>query len=211
MRIKAPFTLLALLLLRIPIVFGQVTEGSIAVEASFKSYIELRIVSNPSVSWTFKSIRDYQGGFYTGLREIEFEVSSSTNFNVQASMTDLSSPLGGVLDKRYIYYRIGTRNAHKGEKNRRWKFATDWELHIEVSDGGGIFSGAHIGTGSPKTLLFPGPEGNAGDFEANQFVLRMGIGAEGNMKQLGLPSLLELNIKPGTYSGSLTLYAMAEY
>ena len=190
---------------------AQVNEGTIEVNASFESYIELRFVDNPVVTWEFSSIQHYDEAYYPLHREIDFQVSSSTSFLVQISATDMASPAGDILDYGNLGWRMGARPAHASEMGNRWHFTKGDDNRTEFMSGSQAFSGLFLARKTPFTIITPGPDGNAGDFAANEFFLRIGLGAK-NIRNLSkLPILLRQAVKPGVYSGSLTLYAIASY
>ena len=191
--------------------FGQVNEGSIEIDASFGSYLELRIVDNPVINWEFKSIAQYEDAYWPVDRQIDFEVSSSTSFMIQCTATDMVSAAGDKLDRRNLGWRIGLRRGHTHKINTRYKWGS-WDGDRQIGNANNeIHSGIFISSDQPKTMLLPGPDGNAGDFDDNQFVLRIGLGRSNIRNITRLPNFLQQGVKPGVYTGTITIYALASY
>ena len=192
--------------------FAQVNKGEVQVDAVFEAFIELKIVDDPKVSWTFDSFDDYRGdNSWPVHRQIDFQVASSTSFLVQGMMTDLVNGTNGAkLDKRNFGLRIGARRDHSAERFKRWDFAAGDGDRV-ISGSGEVHSAIFISMDQPRTLLLPGPEGNAGDFEENEYILRIGLGSSNILVLNDLPPLYRQNIQPGTYTGTLTITAIGKY
>ncbi|MEM8901386.1 MAG: hypothetical protein AAGC85_24970, partial [Bacteroidota bacterium] len=130
-----------LLLLLFPsFCFSQSDE--INISAAFEQSIELQIVGNANCSFTFSSIAHYTNGFTAngnhGSNHIQFQIASSTNFQVDMSNTAFTDGAGNTLDARYFHVRLQYQNAESDYKDRY-----DWG----PSDGFGIkstLSGAYI-------------------------------------------------------------------
>lgn len=121
-------------------------------------------------------------------------------------MTPFQSPDGVELDIRNLAYRLEPRNGSvKADYNKRYKWATP-----DGSKESANLSGIFIATFTPKTILVPGPQGNAGSFERNAYKIRIGIAAPNIRAITGLSNLLEQNIAPATYTTVLTLTAYAD-
>ncbi|MEM7511949.1 MAG: hypothetical protein AAF388_13520 [Bacteroidota bacterium] len=195
-----------LLLLLFPsFCFSQSDE--INISAAFEQSIELQIVGNANCSFTFSSIAHYTNGFTAngnhGSNHIQFQIASSTNFQVDMSNTAFTDGAGNTLDARYFHVRLQYQNAESDYKDRY-----DWG----PSDGFGIkstLSGAYIlAEGVTRTVVIPGPNGNAGNFEDNDFKIRIGVGVKSVAARNNLPIMLDANITPGTYTSVLTLTAV---
>ena len=199
-------TILSLFLLSFSIcAFAQSDE--INISAAFEQSIELQIVGNANCSFTFSSIAHYTNGFAAngnhGSNHIQFQVASSTDFQVDMSNTAFTDGAGNTLDARYFHVRLHYQNDASDYKDRY-----DWG----PSDGFGIkstLSGAYIlQEGVTRTVVIPGPNGNAGNFEDNDFKIRIGVGVQSVAARNKLPIMLDANITPGTYTSVLTLTAV---
>ncbi len=145
-------------------IFAQSDE--INISAAFAQSIELQIVGNANCSFTFSSIAHYTNGFAAnrnhGSNHIQFQVASSTNFQVDMSNTAFTDGAGNTLDARYFHVRLQYQNDAGDYKDRY-----DWG----PSDGFGIkstLSGAYIlEEGVTRTVVIPGPNGNAGNYQEN--------------------------------------------
>ncbi|MEM6767286.1 MAG: hypothetical protein AAF824_12335 [Bacteroidota bacterium] len=193
--------------------FAQTDE--INISASFAQSIELRIVGNASVDFSFNTLNNYKKGIATDLTSTAFEVSSSTSFEVQADFTPLTNSTGDQLDMRNLIFNIIVPEDKYAERGVRWDIGTrDFPHHDGASNPASTpvgpirFLGIFTGAGGPKTILVPGPAGNAGSFEDNSFYLQFAIGFHIHNGQLGIPILLDQNVPPGIYTCTMTLTAI---
>ena len=201
--------LLYFFLLAFPcITFAQTDE--INISASFAESIELRFTTSGSVNWTFSTIAHYKNGFWPAERILDFEVSASVNFLVQCQITPMVNGEGEALDMGNISIRPGVASDRLSQRGTRW----DWAAGdvTAYTNGGGVargdlFFGDKFAT--PRTILVPGPEGNAGGYDINKFKFLIGIGRYEQTKLNGMPRMLDQNISPGTYTGTVILTALA--
>ncbi|MEL6194820.1 MAG: hypothetical protein AAFR66_22355 [Bacteroidota bacterium] len=188
--------------------FAQSDE--INISASFAQSIELRITSGGTMNWTFSSLNDYNKGKYA---DANFQVASSTSFEVSAAFTPFTNENGNQIDLRNLTYHIGIAEGRQNEKGVRWDFpAPDYSRHnMRAMASGGVthyFVGFFTGSETDKTILTPGPSGNAGSFDDNTFCIRMSLGWSTHNQQMGIPILLDQNIQLGTYTCTMTLTAI---
>lgn len=184
---------------------AQVT-GEIQVSATFSSSIDLRIDGDANVNWNIDTREEYENGFWPVERRTGFSVSSSVNFRVDISSTRMFDAAGNELPLWNLGYRIEPANsAVQNEYGTRYIWGP--------KDGAGEsanLSGIYIASETQKTVIMPGPAGNAGGYERNAFKIRTGISADNIRAITGRPRLIEQNIVPGTYVTILTLTANAE-
>lgn len=185
--------------------FAQVSD-EINIEANFSQFIHLQVLQS-DVYWEIKTIQDYKDGFWPVERPIPFQVASNTNFRVDYFNTPMVDGQGNEVTLENMAYRLEpANNSIKSDYKSRY----DWS---PTQDGGGVsanLSGIYIASLSPRTILVPGPNGNAGAYEENYWKIRIGF-ASANIRAItGLPRLLEQNIQPGTYVSKLTLTAVPE-
>ena len=192
MKVKVLF-----LTLLLPVLMNAQTD-EINISAAFTTSLSLRITGNANVEWVVATIDDYKEGFWP----VPFEVSASVNYSVEVSMNDLTDGAGNTLDIENVGFRIegnGTAMHDRLGTSHVW------------TKGTGNLSGVYVASTTPQTLLTPGPDGNAGGYDQNQFKLRIGLASENIRNQSGLPSLLDQNITPGTYTSVVTLTAIPVY
>ncbi len=195
---------LLLLFLSLAPVFTFSQSDEINISAAFTTSISLRIDGSPNVEWNVTTIDQYKNGFMPMQREVPFSVSASVNWRVEISNTDFVSPAGNTVDLRNVGYRVRPNGADvKGTYNSRFIWGPkDGENHSAS------LSGLYIASDVAKTIIEPGPAGNAGNYEDNAFVLRIGL-ASGNIRGVtGFKTLLDQNIAPGTYSATVRLEAL---
>ena len=179
----------------------------INISASFAQSIALRITSNANITWTFATISDYSSD---KMADSYFEVASSTNFNVDVSFTPFANAEGDELNLKNLSYRVRVPVTSSGEQGSRWDFGP-----INTSNKGGQnakdhYSGVHYATTTPRTIIVPGADGNAGTYEENVFYLRLRLGNPTHSRDpaINLPILLDQNIAPGVYTCTVTLEAI---
>lgn len=189
--------------------FAQSDE--INISASFEQSIELRVIGNASINFTFSTIEDYTKGKFTSNTGSGFEVSSSTNFSVQISSTPMVNPNGDELDIENLSFDLAVDEDLYPEKGVRWDIPTsdyerfDWTYHAAAQ----VYRKAFfVASQTPKTIVVPGPSGNAGGFEKNRFYLIFWLGFYLHLDMMGKPRLLDQNIQPGTYTCTMTLTAI---
>ena len=201
--------LLFCLFLAVPCInFAQTDE--INISASFAESIELRFTTSGDVSWTFSTISHYKNGFLPKKRIVDYEVSASVNFLVQCQITPMTNGNGDELNLGNISLRPGISNDYVGDRGSRWEWA-EGDRGTFTNDSnisrGDIFYGDQLAT--PRTPVVPGPNGNAGGFEKNRYKLLIGMGAFSQTQHNGMSTMLDQNISPGVYTGTIVLTALA--
>ncbi len=184
--------------------FAQSDE--INISAAFAQSIELRIVGGASATFTFATISQYQNGYNSGTApgsKIQFQVASSTNFQLDVSHTPFTSEKGDVLESRYFFYRFQNRNGVDGYGTQ-----FSWGKYDLHSGQNSSTSGSYVMDGETKTVIEPGSEGNAGNFEDNDYNIVIGCGNSPIRAVHKLPTLLDANITPGNYTATMTLTAV---
>lgn len=200
--------LLLLLLLSSTGLHAQTDE--INISAAFTNFIDLRIQGTSSIQWTVATIQDYKEGFWPGSSPITFQVASSTSFSVDMNTSPMTDGQGNSLDlKNLTIFILAREEKATSEKGQKWNFGSG-DYDPEGVSGGWAFSEKWWGENVDKTILVPGPAGNAGSYEDNEFTLRIGLGRIEYMQKIGMPSLLDQNITPGTYAGTITLTAIPQ-
>lgn len=184
----------------------QAQTDDIQISASFSTSIDLRIDGDANVNWDIDTREEYENGFWPVERRTGFSVSSSVNFRVDIASTRMLDGTGNELPLWNLGYRIEPANsAVQAEYNNRYVWGP--------KDGAGEsarLSGIYIASESEKTVIMPGPAGNAGGYDNNAYKIRTGISANNIRAITGQPRLIEQNITPGTYVTILTLTAYAE-
>ena len=203
-------TVLTLLFFSLSVsVFAQSDE--INISASFAQSIELRVVGSNSINYSFTTISHYTNGrWLRNRRSVSFEVASSTNFEVQIAFSPFTSAEGNIIELYNVTYYLGVDRADYGGRGTRWEFGPQDVVRYDgsqLSQDLNIY-GEFVGSTSPKTLIVPAGEGNAGDFEDNKFYIVPHVGFWWMLDQMGKPRLLDQNISPGTYTTILTLTAI---
>ncbi len=193
-------------------VYAFSQSDGINISASFAQSIELRVIGNSSVEFVISSLEDYQKGLQTSYHATGFEVASSTSFEVQAEFTPFTNSAGDQIDMRNMQYRfVIPADQYDSERGVRWDIPTP---DIDMFQGYPVaFSklvGCFTGAGGAKTILVPGPAGNAGDFETNRFHIQFLLGFAGVNDALNIPRMLDQNISPGTYNCTMTLTAIPQ-
>lgn len=176
--------------------FSQ-TSDEITINASFSSYITLNVTEGDNINFKVKSIGDYAGGLSSPYDYFSiFEVASSQDFKVDLVATTFSDGNGSTLDADNFGYRISDEGLHLVNVN-----------HLLLG-----------GTNSPSDLALLGQnaevvtatnQGNAGSNIQNRFKLQFELGTPGVRALSSLPRLLDQNITPASYVGTVTLTASA--
>ena len=193
--------------------FSIAQTDEINISASFAQSIELRVIGSSSVNFTFSTIADYTNGkWFADRKKVGFEVASSTSFIVQASFTPFTSAEGNTIELFNLNYWMGVEEELIGGRGTRWEFGTsDVPRYTGQLTVQGLYSyGEFVGSTTPKTIVTPAGNGNAGNFEENRFYIVPHIGYSWLLKQLGKPNLLDQNIQPGVYSCTMTLTAIPQ-
>ena len=199
-----------LALLCISFYSASAQSDEINISAAFSSSIDLRIASGANINFTFSTLEEYQNG-KSGAST--FEVASSVNFSVAMSYTPFTNADGDEIDLRNLTIRLRVPEARSSEVGVRWSYPIGTVLTNELAKDGLYYSGTYLATTAPQTVLLPGPSGNAGTYEDNQFEIVFHMGYQGRndaLSGIGLPSLLDQNIAPGTYTCTVTLEAIPE-
>ncbi|MEM8896973.1 MAG: hypothetical protein AAGC85_02670 [Bacteroidota bacterium] len=190
------------LILLLP-VFVQAQTDEINISAAFTTSLSLRITGNPNVEWVFTTIDHYKNGFNPIKRVVGFEVSASVNYRVEVGMTEMTSEAGDVLDIGNIAFRADVNTAEMRAKHG--------SAFVWASGSRDDYSNAYPASTTPIPIILPGPDGNAGDYDDNQYRLRIGLGGSVVRNLNDMPTLLDQNIAPGTYSAVVTLDAIPVY
>ena len=200
------YSLFLLLLLSVPSLHAQTDE--INISAAFSTFIDLKIVGNANVEWVITTIDDYKKGFTPSQNMITFQVASSNNFSVAMSMTPLADASGNEIDLKNILVRLFVPTSRSAEKGVRWDWGTE-DYYTRTTASGWLKSALWYPSSTEKVILQPGSQGNAGTYEQNEFNIGLGLGHSAT-SNVGMTNLLEQNISPGTYTGTMTLTAIPE-
>ncbi|MEM6768669.1 MAG: hypothetical protein AAF655_27265 [Bacteroidota bacterium] len=200
------------ILLALPLLSISQTDEINVSAAMEPSSLGLTITRTGGVSWTFTTVSQYLDGYPPSQNRIDYEVSATTNFSIQVSVTQMTSATGETIDMGNLTLRPGIISTAYSERGFKW----DWEDgQLSSSSTAGTYSWGDVFFGNyfltPFTLITPGIDGNAGDAQSNQYSLRIGFGRANQTQHNNLPPLLDQNIIPGTYTGQLTLTAIAEF
>ncbi|MEM7511470.1 MAG: hypothetical protein AAF388_11090 [Bacteroidota bacterium] len=186
--------------------FAQSNE--INISASFAQSIELKIVSGGSMNFTFTTLERYQNGTSA---IANFQVASSTDFEVAIGFTPFTNADGDEIDLSNLNYCLAVLPEDLGDAGQRWNFATPeyevWDL-VKASSWKYHFTGIYTSSQGEKTVITPGPSGNAGNFSENSFFLQIRLADRTYQNVANAPSLLDQNIQPGTYTCTVTLTAL---
>jgi hypothetical protein len=190
---------LCLLLALLPACLAAQTSDSddIQVTAVFKNAIDLTITAGANVNFLVASQGDYLGGVSSPYNYFsDFEVSSSTNFQVSLSSTNFSDGEGRVLDARNFGYRLLDNGSHLAGVN-----------HLLLGQASSPSPLAALG--SNQVIVAATGAGNAGRAETNRFRIHFELGTADVRALSSLPTLLEQQIVPSTYTAVVTLTASA--
>ena len=105
---------------------------------------------------------------------------------------------------------MGVEDTAYVDRGTRWDFGpSDTQRFDGNATASGLVNYGHIiASNTPKTLIVPAGDGNAGDFSDNRFYLALHVGYVGTLRKLGKPLLLDQNIQPGTYTCTMILTAI---
>ena len=187
--------------------FAQTDE--INISATFSTFIDLRIVGSSNAEWVISTIDQYKTGFTPSSNKITFQVASSNDFSVEMRMAPLADGNGNEVDLKNVLVRLFVPISRSGEQGTRWNFAP-LDYYRIVSESSLLKSGCYFPTTTDKPILLPGPDGNAGTYEDNEFVIAIGLGRVSATKEIGMTSLLDQNISPGVYTSTMVLTAIQE-
>lgn len=182
--------------------FAQSDE--INISASFAQSIALTVYDGANITFEFNSLEKYQSGLSGSSK---FQVSSSTSFNVDMSFTPFVNADGDEIDLKNLEFSLaatGSTNTPAGQGDK-WNFGTG---NITSRNLPGVQR--NYATLEPRTVVLAGPSGNAGSTDENDFIVYFDFGVPTwlNSAEIGLPTLLEQNIAPGTYTCTVTLEAI---
>ncbi len=195
------------LLLAFPCIsFAQSDE--INISASFAQSITLRITDGANVEWTFTTINHFKNGFAPYSRHVKFEVASSVDFSIQFELTDMTSAAGDLLDLGNFSIRPALEQEDKDMLGTSIAFGDGYSNAYNDDPRYLVRGDVFRGDGGVQTLFNAGPEGNAGGFEDNPLMVIIGLGYHGQTKAWGMQNMLDQNITPGTYTGTMTLTAI---
>ena len=174
-------------------IYAQVDQ--IELTASFRSSIDLTVISGSNIYFSISNIDEYQNGLedpntYSSV----FEVNSSVDFRVELSSTDFISGTGNILSSKNFGFTIDDIGTHRTGRNHKFMGTATSPSHLNL-------------LGSDIELITPSGQGNSGSADANRFRLTFELGTAETRKKSGLPTLLDQNITPGTYSSIITLTA----
>jgi len=192
------FLTLITCLLAVGVRHGQAqTTDDIQVTASFTSYIQLSVTDGENIDFRVRSIGDYSGGISSPYDYFSiFEVSSSQDFKVDLVATPFTDGNGNALDANNFGYRISDEGDHLVNVN-----------HLLI--GGGNSPSDLSLLGEEKEIVTAHNEGNSGGTDKNRFKLQFELGTPGVRSLSGLPRLLDQNIAPANYTGTVVLTASA--
>ena len=198
-----------LALLCIPFCMTYAQSDEINISAAFSSSIDLRVTDGANINFSFTSLEEYQQG-KSG--PAWFEVASSVNFNVDISMTPFTNADGDEIALKNLSFRVGVPSARASEEGVRWNFGSWNTSSGSITYGDNYLSGISYATTTPRTILTAGPSGNAGSYEDNRFRISFFLGYASHqvIQEINLPTLLDQNIAPGTYTCTVTLEAIPE-
>ncbi|MEM9935601.1 MAG: hypothetical protein AAF824_18390, partial [Bacteroidota bacterium] len=164
-----------------------------------------------SVNSSFSTITHYEKGKRVSSysKKTGFEVSSSTSFTVEFSCTAFSSADGNTLDIRNLTFHILTEEDVNATQGSRWNPLTQDIVQLNGKSFDTHYkTGIYVASTTPKAIIEPGPNGNAGQFEENRYYIEFYIGWRDHLERQGVPILLDQNIQPGTYTTTMTLTAI---
>lgn len=193
---------LLFLSLWLPLLSFSQADGNIQITANFETVLSLRL-EETNILWEFKSLSQYEDGYWPVERIVPFRVSSSHNWGLQVEFSKFKN----TASEDTINLRNFTVRVHCQDKN-------DWKRRVDFpsaprENANSVLSGIYVGGSGPMTVLIPGPEGNAGDFDNNYFKFRIGLGRWTDYT--GMPPILDQRIAPGTYTGTLTVTAYSDF
>ena len=195
---KTAAFLLSWLLLTPILLSGQATDDdNLLVSANFAASLDLTITSGSQVNFVVATTGEYTGGVASPYNYFsDFTVTASTSFQVTLSATDFTDGGGNTLDAANFGYRVYDNGTHVAGVD-----------HLLLGQANSPSPLAILG--EDTEIISPTGAGNAGTAAANTFRLHFELGTPATRALSGLPTLLEQGIAPATYSGVVTLTAMA--
>lgn len=198
MKVLKAALLLSLVLFLAPAGFAQTDDSDdIQVSASFSSSIDLTVTAGENIAFNVVTLDDYTNGLADPVAyNSTFEVNSSVDFQVELTATDFSDGSGNTLDADNFGYTIADAGTYASGTN-----------HLLL--GAATTPSAYALLGEDNTIVEASGDGNAGPGTANRFTLKWELGTAPLRALSGLPTLLEQNIAPATYTSTVTLTASA--
>ncbi|MDX2249565.1 MAG: hypothetical protein SF052_22465 [Bacteroidia bacterium] len=188
------------LLLCITLAFANLIKAQsddINISAAFSSSIDLTVTSGANISFVVATLDNYTNGLADPTAyNSEFEVNSSVSFKVDLTSTNFTDAAGNVLDAANFGYTIADNGTNVAGTN-----------HLLLGDVNTPSAMAVLGTNNE--IVTATGSGNAGNAAANAYVLKFELGTAAARAVSGLPTMLEQNITPGTYTAVVTLTATA--
>ncbi|MDX2249564.1 MAG: hypothetical protein SF052_22460 [Bacteroidia bacterium] len=177
--------------------FALSQTDDINVSAAFSSSIDLTVTSGANISFVVATLGEYTGGVSSPYNYIsDFSVNSSVSFKVDLASTNFTDAAGNTLDAGNFGFRILDNGTYAVGVN-----------HLLLGD---VNSPSAVAVLGPTTeVVTASGSGNAGPSSANAFRLQFELGTPAVRAISGLPTLLDQNIIPGTYTGVVTLTASA--
>ncbi|GAB4420846.1 MAG: hypothetical protein OHK0039_34960 [Bacteroidia bacterium] len=195
---KVSFLLSLALVLASSLAVAQTDDSDdIQVSASFSSSIDLTVTAGSQISFNVVTLDDYTNGLADATAyNSTFEVNSSVDFQVDFTATDFSDGAGNTINANNFGYVISDAGSHAAGTN-----------HLLL--GASTTPSAYALLGDDNTIVEATGSGNAGPGTANRFTLKFELGTSSVRALSGLPTLLEQNIAPATYTSTVTLTASA--
>ncbi len=185
-----------MLMLAATMSFGQ-AEDDINISAAFSSSIDLTVTGGENISFVVATLDNYTNGLADPTAyNSTFVVNSSVSFKVDLTSTDFTDGGGNILDARNFGYRISDAGTYAAGTN-----------HLLMGAASATSDMAVLGTN--REIITATGDGNAGNAAANAFNLKFELGTADVRAVSGLPTLLEQNIAPSTYTSVVTLTASA--
>lgn len=198
MQVLKAALLLSLVLFLAPAGFAQTEDSDdIQISASFSSSIDLTVTAGENIAFNVVTLDDYTNGLADPVAyNSTFEVNSSVGFQVGLTATDFTDGSGNVLNANNFGYTIADAGTYVAGTN-----------HLLL--GAAATPSAYALLGEDNTIVEASGDGNAGPGAANRFTLKWELGTAPIRALSTLPTLLEQNIAPATYTSTVTLTASA--
>ncbi|MDX2285745.1 MAG: hypothetical protein NW241_16375, partial [Bacteroidia bacterium] len=147
--------------------FAQATDSDdINISATFTSAIDLNVTAGDNIAFTVATLEEYSNGVAdpAGIAySSTFEVSASTDFEVELSATDFLSAAGDTLDAANFGYTIEDMGTYQAGVN-----------HLLLGAAASPSAIAVLGT--DEMIVEAAGAGNAGPFSANTYKLNFELG-----------------------------------